>query len=145
MRLESEIYEEVVASIGDCFAVERLENAVKTGTLDVTVSCDNRTIWVELKRSVDEELRGSQVAWLLKRHKSGCNCDAFILTMEGDEFLIAWAYDVALSGKKLKDCTHVKSGKKELVMFFLFVFTNLLGVELHDGEPGTEPGVSPVH
>ena len=155
MRLESDIYDEMVESLGDYFAVERLENAVKFGTPDVTVSMDNRTIWVELKRSLEHELRGTQVAWLMKRAKAGCNNDAFIITMEGDNFIIIWAYEAASSGRPLEKCTHVTATKEELRAFFLFAFQHLLGVSIYDdstgegvgdtGEPGDNSGAPKIH
>jgi hypothetical protein len=57
----------------------RIENAVTSGVFDTELSWDNQTVWIELKRSPDDELRISQRAWSRKRMAKGCDKDMYIL------------------------------------------------------------------
>ena len=59
--------------------VHRIENAIQSGTFDLTISRANRTIWVELKRGISEKLRPSQIRWALDRYQAGCTSDMVVV------------------------------------------------------------------
>jgi hypothetical protein len=120
---ESTAYSTLRPALAKCFHVDRVENAILPGMPDVMLSANDRTIYVEMKAELGKRLRGSQIAWCLKRHKRGCDEDMFILVEDMGQFLIFRMTDVALSGGMVDEKLYhiVKKTPNDVVAFFLDV------------------------
>ena len=99
---------------------ERYENAASFGTYDSSLSWENQTLWIELKGSVDEELRTSQLRWTRARFNRGCTNDMYVLF--GDKYrhricLLPSTYVLDTGGRLSYDHAMVFSYMDELVIF----------------------------
>lgn len=92
---ESKNYADLRPHLAKLFAIDRVENAIMPGIPDCVLSAKNRTLYVELKAEVGKRLRGSQVAWCLKRVEKKCVVDMFVVTKSHGDWVIFVMYDVA--------------------------------------------------
>lgn len=84
-KRESEQYQRFKRALESSFDLHRIENLVNSGTFDVVLSRNDRSIWVELKRDFQQCLRPSQLRWGMNRQKAGCYNDMWIVYPGSDD------------------------------------------------------------
>ena len=137
--LENEVYAEFVKAMKKYVHIQRIENAINSGTFDCIVSYANVTFWCEFKEDDDKELRASQVSWAKRRMDHGCLMDMLVITMSNDYFVVALASDLIEADGPINKCKRVTVGKKEIPEFFLHMFYTIRGDYDHErNREGTE-------
>lgn len=120
---ESEAYHKLRPFLARLFAVDRVENAILPGMPDVIISRNDKTTFVEMKAKIGKHLRGSQVAWCLRRKEKECFADMFVLTYNGMHWHIFWMAEVAENGGLVSlDLAHVVYVNPELVAQFFYSY-----------------------
>ena len=128
---ESVAYTRLRPHLARLFAVDRVENAISPGMPDVLLSCQNRTLFVEMKAAVGKYLRGSQCSWCMRRHERGCRDDMFVLALDNYTWYVWWTVDVVNNaGLVSLDLDVLSFNRPEnVVKFFHDLLFNPEGVE----------------
>lgn len=130
---ESKNYSDLRPHLAKLFAIDRVENAVMPGIPDCILSAKNKTLYTELKAEVGKRLRGSQVAWCLKRVEKKCVVDMFVVTRHHDDWVIFVMYDVANNaGLVSLSLDHVVCKNAEHVAETLYEYLDEIQGGLHD-------------
>lgn len=94
---ESVTYSKLRPELAKFFHIDRVENAIQPGMPDVVLSAFSRTLFVEMKAEIGKSLRGSQVAWCMKRAAKNCTSDMFVIARDMEQYVIFHMVDVAMN------------------------------------------------
>jgi len=140
--LESDVYRKFHEALGEFFDVHRIENAIGAGAFDCALSWRNKTIWVELKKNVEQPLRGSQIAWVVRRVRAKCELDMYVVSMDDGNFVVADGVEMAVKGYTMIECRAFVMNGGGLVTFMTMVFDALPGEKY---ESRLDAGTAELH